>query len=735
MVVSMVFSEPDVDNESYATAADEQPEELALKEAQMTEMGVSINDVANSKNSSEGALKLPESTHSFLFTEPVCSIPFLFSLGIAAISYGCLALALVYNVKHGCIPTNVVSSVRVAQYLSILIALLMEEEIPTGLYLLRRISQPYLKSKFPNVSYPKFVMSSVLRITMGYLFLVNVVIVLVQADGVIEIFYDVLALQFLQRLDDIGFSVSKMEVLGERLERATLAPSFHVDFQKEKESLGLKWRIRFFLKAVYFLNLAGFLSAMIVVSAKQISGEYQCDSITIRFGDEVWQDAIVQWPSHSNQYPPGLTKEMVLAYSYFDGVYVKDPSRSNGGRPIYIEQKKSNRAAFDETTPVYDPYHPGNSSIDRIMPAEIKYCGGHWMFSHDYIRKSRKDKVNLCFLVPMSTGAEHYLTCFLPCFSHRKSEECNWLARSPETEGFDLFDVDGKWQIWTGVIVETEVSVKCNECSDDYDCNLNGICNRHGKCDCDIDENAVYLGTHCEVKLEDKCRTITGEKYNDTWSVGHTGTFSADASIWVWTEKNEIFQEYSRPVYSYQHGLPEGQAPEEGDSFSLIYSGNKWFMINLQGAQDETANEFWAWQTSNYHVTNLVSEPTYKDSPVGVDFYYVGERGSQFGPFGALYPVQKHNTTGVSKDVVPAQNNALECCKSSGISIISSAPQSVAFTVVKKRFVPSATRESPPTRILSSLTSLMCLKLLVTRVDSYLTMLQDILRDLPFAMN
>lgn len=501
----------------------------------------------------------------------------------------------------------------------------IQPEIPTGLYLLRRISQPYLKSKFPNVSYPKFVMSSVLRITMGYLFLVNVLIVLVQADGVIEIFYDVLALQFLQRLDDIGFSVSKMEVLGERLERATMAPSFHVDFQKEKESLGLKWRIRFFLKAVYFINLVGFLSAMIVVSAKQISGEYQCDSITIRFGDEVWQDAIVQWPSHSNQYPPGLTEEMVLAFSYFDGVYVKDPSRSNEGRPIYIEQKKSNRAAFDETTPVYDPYHPGNNSIDRIMPAEIKYCGGHWMFSHDYIRKSRKDK----------------------------SEECNWLARSQETEGFDLFDVDGKWQIWTGVIVETEVSVKCNECSDDYDCNLNGICNSHGKCDCDIDENAVYFGTHCEVKLEDKCRTITGEKYNDTWSVGHTGTFSADV---VWIEKNEIFQEYSRPVYSYQHGLPEGQAPEEGDSFSLIYSGNRWFMINLQGAQDETASEFWAWQTSNYHafwarayepgVTYRVSEPTYKDSPVGVDFYYVGERGSQFGPFGALYPEQKHNTTG-----------------------------------------------------------------------------------------
>ena len=80
------------------------------------------------------------------------------------------------------------------------IALLMEEEIPTGLYLLRRISKPYLESKFPEVQYPRFVMSSILRITIGYLFLLNVILVLIQADVVIEIFYDVLALQFIQQL-------------------------------------------------------------------------------------------------------------------------------------------------------------------------------------------------------------------------------------------------------------------------------------------------------------------------------------------------------------------------------------------------------------------------------------------------------------------------------------------------------------------------------------------------------
>ncbi len=30
----------------------------------------------------------------------------------------------------------------------------------------------------------------------------------------------------------------------------------------------------------------------------------------------------------------------------------------------------------------------------------------------------------------------------------------------------------------------------------------------------------------------------------------------------------------------------------------------------------------------------------------GVDFYFIGERGDQFGPYGALYPLQLNNQTG-----------------------------------------------------------------------------------------
>ena len=83
-------------------------------------------------------IKLPQSTHSLLFTENIFSMPFAFALFVFFVSIACLGLALLDNLNGGSpgnplnIPANVPPEVRAAQYLSILIALTMEEEIPAG---------------------------------------------------------------------------------------------------------------------------------------------------------------------------------------------------------------------------------------------------------------------------------------------------------------------------------------------------------------------------------------------------------------------------------------------------------------------------------------------------------------------------------------------------------------------------------------------------------------------------
>ena len=75
---------------------------------------------------------LPESTHTLLFTQPVCSIPFFYALVIAAVSVFCLLLALSYNadIDDLNIPAFVRLQVRFAQYMAILIALIMEDGEP-----------------------------------------------------------------------------------------------------------------------------------------------------------------------------------------------------------------------------------------------------------------------------------------------------------------------------------------------------------------------------------------------------------------------------------------------------------------------------------------------------------------------------------------------------------------------------------------------------------------------------
>ena len=123
----------------------------------------------------------------------------MFAMGIVVLSYLCLGLALDNNLQDGesdnvfNIPYQVKEGVKIAQYAAIIIALVMEEELPTGFYLLRMITKKSLHEKYPRIMYYKFTFSALVRIGMGYLFLFNTFLVVIQATGVLEIFYDVLA--------------------------------------------------------------------------------------------------------------------------------------------------------------------------------------------------------------------------------------------------------------------------------------------------------------------------------------------------------------------------------------------------------------------------------------------------------------------------------------------------------------------------------------------------------------
>jgi hypothetical protein len=113
--------------------------------------------------------------------------------------------------------------------------------------------------------------------------MLDMFLVIAQGDGVLDIFYDCLALQFLQELDDIAFRLARMNALGKRLKWATNKKIFMMEF--DRPSFSSRKKMSVFLKVLYVLNLGSMLGGMIWVSYQQMSGSLNCNNIFVRFAE------------------------------------------------------------------------------------------------------------------------------------------------------------------------------------------------------------------------------------------------------------------------------------------------------------------------------------------------------------------------------------------------------------------------------------------------------------------
>jgi hypothetical protein len=532
---------------------------------------------------------LSQSTHSFLFTEPTCSVAFAFAALVVVVSCTCFVLALIYslaNVENRnnplSVPVNVDITVKITQYLALAIGLIMEEEIPESLYLLRVVTEKSLRSVEPDIRYSKFVVWSLVRVVMGYLFLSNLFIFICRATSVIDIFFDVLALQFLQQIDDVAFHLARLSVFGRHLKRASLRGCF----RRELDKLPLSKRrgkMRF-VSALYLVNFCTLMTGMVVISRRQSSGCFTCESITVRFSDEIWENAFVLNSTTGRVDNSGFD----LIYSYFSGVYVVNGTHD--GRPVYTEQNK-----FD-----HRPY-------GVKIGATIRYCKEEraWVFMHELIRKD----------------------------AHTLDSSCPWLLRSPETYSFDLLAVSGDWSIWTGVISDgASFRTKCNGCNSYADCNFHGAC-VDGRCVCDISESDGYplhTGKHCE--LPRPCARLVGNE-GGRWEILMIDNYSP-------------WRAYGRGVYGYDSG--SNLTLSEDESLVLVYTGSRWFFSlfedgELKSREDRLlyVREVHAfWDRLYKYNTKAVSNPTSKSDPIAVDFFTIEERGERYGPLGKLVPAQ-----------------------------------------------------------------------------------------------
>ena len=144
---------------------------------------------------------LEQSTFSLLLSEEVGTIPHTFALATSALSILCLVLALWSALTKGTknnpfgLPVGVGPQVHIAQYAGLLIGVLMGEEVPAGLELLAMGVCQTLVLNGERLHRWRILFYSLLRLVVGYMFLMSLFFNVAQNNDVLGVFFDVLALQ------------------------------------------------------------------------------------------------------------------------------------------------------------------------------------------------------------------------------------------------------------------------------------------------------------------------------------------------------------------------------------------------------------------------------------------------------------------------------------------------------------------------------------------------------------
>ncbi|KAL7551942.1 hypothetical protein ACHAWF_015151 [Thalassiosira exigua] len=643
----------------------------------------------------------PESTYTFLTTEGVASAPSAVAILTSAFCMLCLVLAFKNeqdNAEEGN-PLGIVAGVqlpvKVAQYCAQFHNMytkrgnmsvnMKKPEATEGLELIGKAVEQDI-SGGNRFSIPRIVLPSLLRLATGYLFLLCMFLTVVQESTVLDIFFDILALEvrlhcrgflsaskfprltvrhfnsalkFVEKIDDVIFELSKRGL------QVAANNEHHIECSRQSHTCR-KWTKRF-IRSIYIFNIALGIGALVYFSEEQKAGAYRCNSVTVSFGDAIWEDAYVK--------NGDKMEKRLLIFSHFNGIYVEE--ETDGDRPRYVERNKED----------------GDRFIKQI-PAEIMYCDEieSWVFNHPDIKTSN------------------------PKESSTTENDCSWLLRSPSTDSYDITELaeDEEWFVWTGLIEsDYRISIECNECTGNAGCNYNGECINSESglktCDC-FDE---FFGSHCQFKQP--CPVIRSEK--DTAA---TLDLLGDPN----DEEGEDFVEvYGRPMYvrsnmtgkpleflrltypdddgehfdieyqnstvpndvqvlvPHKHNAPEfftdddffeqnNQTAEyakllQNYTFIIFYTGRRWYGqiippgLTATGFDEEEYHAFWANTFSGLgeqdNRTVIISAPTDRGSPVGVDFYEMRRRNIAFetgdfdynyDPYGVDIPLTEYEGTG-----------------------------------------------------------------------------------------
>ncbi|EJK75810.1 hypothetical protein THAOC_02455 [Thalassiosira oceanica] len=300
--------------------------------------------------------QLPESTYSLLITEPTFTKAYTFGIVTALLSMTCLAMTLIYSFDQGDdsnpwgLPVGVDKRVRGAQFLGL-------ELIASG------FAHNFSLDDGSTLIYKRVIFSSVLRLVIGYMFLLSLFINVVQNSDVISVFYDILALQFVESLDDVAYALGKRGFFGETIRKSTSIQ--HSLTAVGDRGLSSIQRVFGLARFAYFLNLVIMIAGLSAITVQSNAGAYGCSTLSVNFPELMWDE---------------------------DGQLVN-------GYPRYVEMNKNSGEPYSET-----------------VPAEFVYCKddvNSWVFRHPRIRTAPPgfpEKENECnWLMRSEETSEHDL--------------------------------------------------------------------------------------------------------------------------------------------------------------------------------------------------------------------------------------------------------------------------------------------------------------------------------------
>jgi len=257
--------------------------------------GIETNDEKDDETETksvddDGTYELPESTYTLMITENICSLSFLAAIVACAIAIFSLVIVLINELDNGDednplgLPAGVTREVRMAQFLGVIIGVLMEEEIPLGLEILAHALVAQRTANSRKYSFNRIVLSSILRLCVGYLFLLSLFLTVIQESDVLDIFFDVLALEFVETIDDVIFGLSKRGFFGRGLKIATHRTHFLVKASTSEATTKMKERLMLwanrFIRLVYLFNGGLMIAGLVVLAIKQQNGDFRCHSVS-----------------------------------------------------------------------------------------------------------------------------------------------------------------------------------------------------------------------------------------------------------------------------------------------------------------------------------------------------------------------------------------------------------------------------------------------------------------------